>query len=70
MLEACDDHAIKEIIATHLAAAMEEQGQILGGTGRNGIRLTRLSTPSARSRAESRVWPEYGHVLSGLVHLA
>ena len=26
MLEACEDHAIKEIIAGQLAAAMEEQG--------------------------------------------
>ena len=26
MLEACEDHAIKEIIAEQLAAAMEEQG--------------------------------------------
>jgi transcriptional regulator GlxA family with amidase domain len=26
MLEACEDHAIKEIIAQQLAAAMEEQG--------------------------------------------
>ncbi len=26
MLEACEDHAIKELIAEQLAAAMEEQG--------------------------------------------
>ncbi len=26
MLEACEDHAVKEIIAEQLAAAMEEQG--------------------------------------------
>ncbi len=26
MLEACEDHAIKEIIAQQIAAAMEEQG--------------------------------------------
>jgi hypothetical protein len=26
MLEACEDHAIKEIIAEQIAAAMEEQG--------------------------------------------
>ncbi len=26
MLEACEDHAIKEMIAEQLAAAMEEQG--------------------------------------------
>jgi antitoxin HicB len=53
MLEACEDHAIKELIAEQLAAAMEEQGltkvQMAARMKTSRRQLDRLFDPSIPS---------------------
>ncbi|MGO9006049.1 MAG: XRE family transcriptional regulator [Beijerinckiaceae bacterium] len=53
MLEACEDHALKEIIAEQLAAAMKEQGLTKSAMAErmktSRRQLDRLLDPSVRS---------------------
>jgi len=53
MLEACEDHAIKEMIAEQLAAAMEEQGltkvEMAARMKTSRRQLDRLFDPSIHS---------------------
>ena len=60
MLEACEDHAIKDIIAEQLAAAMEEQG----------ITKVEMAARMKTSRRQLDRTPRPGHSVRHARHVA